>query len=136
LFVAGSCWILSGSSSGNFEPALDLLVRTKFSCSQDMVAFKVMTRLSTGFYWQLSSLSQASLCQFQVTQRLLGVGFVICHWKHALDKRPKLHDSLFTLYLRLLQWRLVYNWRSWVFRQWMPPVSKVGGALLFVPRLK
>lgn len=24
-----------------------------------------------------------------MTQRLLGIGFVICHWKHALDKRPK-----------------------------------------------
>jgi hypothetical protein len=58
LFVAGSCWILSGSSSGNFEPALDLLVRTKFSCSQYMVAFKVMMGSSTVRYWHISSLSK------------------------------------------------------------------------------
>jgi hypothetical protein len=88
LLVAGSCWILSGSSFGNFERALDWLVPTKDSFSQDTGAFKVMMGSST-VYWHIKPF-QASLYHFQVIQRLLRIGFVVCHWKRALDKRrPK-----------------------------------------------
>jgi hypothetical protein len=34
-------------------------------------------------------------------------------------------EDLFTRYLRFLEWRLVVNWTSWVFRWWIPPVSEI-----------
>jgi hypothetical protein len=95
LLVAGSCWILSGSSFGNFERALDWRVPTKDSFSQDMVAFKVMMGSST-VYWHIKPF-QASLYHFQVIQRLLRIGFVVCHWKRALDKR------------RPMRWRFIHT---------------------------